>query len=77
MARQKTALVTGGAQRIGREIALHLHRRGFHILLHYRSSVEAARDVQTSLNRERDGSCDLVQGSLDSDTEVAVLVEQV
>lgn len=77
MARQKTALVTGGAQRIGREIALHLHRRGFHILLHYRSSDDAAREVQASLNRERDGSCDLVQGSLDSDAEVAVLVEQV
>jgi len=77
MARQKTALVTGGAQRIGREIAVHLHRRGFHIVLHYRNSVDAARKVQAALNRERDASCDLVQGSLDSDAEVAALVEQV
>ena len=38
----KTALITGGAQRIGREIALTLARSGCHILVHYhRSAAEA------------------------------------
>lgn len=36
-------LVTGGAQRIGREIALELARHGFDIALHYRASADAAQ----------------------------------
>lgn len=36
-------LVTGSAQRIGREIALDLARHGFDIAVHYRASADAAR----------------------------------
>jgi NAD(P)-dependent dehydrogenase (short-subunit alcohol dehydrogenase family) len=38
-----TALVTGGARRIGRAIALELARAGFDIALHYRQSHDDAR----------------------------------
>ena len=37
----KVALITGAAQRIGKDIALALARRGCHIVLHYHSSSEA------------------------------------
>ena len=37
------ALVTGAAQRIGREIALELARHGHDIAVHYRASADAAR----------------------------------
>ena len=36
-------LVTGAAQRIGREIALELARHGFDVAVHYRDSADAAR----------------------------------
>ena len=39
---QQRALVTGAAQRIGREIALYLARRGFDVAVHYSSSAEEA-----------------------------------
>lgn len=41
----KTALVTGAAKRVGREIALELARRGANILVHYRGSAQAAEDT--------------------------------
>jgi pteridine reductase len=39
----KTALVTGAAKRVGREIALGLARRGANIVVHYNSSATDAR----------------------------------
>jgi pteridine reductase len=41
----KTALVTGAAKRVGREIALTLARRGANMVVHYRSSADEARRV--------------------------------
>lgn len=38
----KNVLITGGARRIGREIALELARRGANILIHYRESKNEA-----------------------------------
>jgi NAD(P)-dependent dehydrogenase (short-subunit alcohol dehydrogenase family) len=42
-------LVTGGAQRIGREIALDLAARGWAVAVHYRSSAAAAEQTVTAL----------------------------
>jgi NAD(P)-dependent dehydrogenase (short-subunit alcohol dehydrogenase family) len=39
----QAVLITGGAQRLGRAIALHFAREGFDIAIHYRSSNDAAR----------------------------------
>jgi NAD(P)-dependent dehydrogenase (short-subunit alcohol dehydrogenase family) len=39
----KTALVTGAARRVGREIALGLARRGANIIVHYNTSASDAR----------------------------------
>ena len=40
-----TALVSGGAVRLGRSIALHLAGRGYNIALHYASSRESAEQT--------------------------------
>ncbi len=40
-----SALVTGGAVRLGRAIALHLARKGYGVALHYHRSDEKARAV--------------------------------
>lgn len=47
MATRPVALVTGGARRLGREIALELARHGWDLAVHYRgSAAEAARTVE-------------------------------
>lgn len=44
------ALVTGGAKRLGREMALYLAKRGYDVAIHYASSKDAAlqtvKDIQ-------------------------------
>src|SRR5437870_8337189 len=45
----KTALVTGAAKRVGREIALALARRGANVVVHYNTSVADARAAVTEI----------------------------
>lgn len=47
--RAGTALVTGGAQRIGRAVALALARAGYGIVLHVRHENEAAADAMRAI----------------------------
>jgi len=61
----KTALITGGARRIGSVIARTLHSHGFNIMLHYRSSSADANTLVSDLNAIRENSaastqCDLM-----------------
>jgi pteridine reductase len=45
----KTALVTGAAKRIGREIALTLAGAGVNVAVHYRRSAQSAEKLRTEL----------------------------
>ena len=45
----KTALITGGAVRLGRAITVALAERGVHPVIHYRSSAGAAHALQAEL----------------------------
>lgn len=47
----KTALITGSAVRIGREIALSLAERGVNIIIHYHSSKRHADELSSELDR--------------------------
>jgi pteridine reductase len=49
-------LITGGARRVGAEIARTLHAAGANIFLHYRSSAAAATALIEEFNRARAGS---------------------
>jgi pteridine reductase len=60
----KTALVTGGAARLGAEIARHLHAAGAHVLIHYRSSEGPALALAEELCGRRPDSATVVQGDL-------------
>jgi NAD(P)-dependent dehydrogenase (short-subunit alcohol dehydrogenase family) len=43
--RGKTALITGGAHRVGGEISLALAEAGSNLIIHYNSSEEAALET--------------------------------
>ena len=45
----RTALVTGGARRIGRAIVEHLAERGYAVAIHCNSSVEEAETLQETI----------------------------
>lgn len=45
----QTALITGGAKRIGKALVLHLAAKGWNIAIHYNSSDKEARKLQHEL----------------------------
>src|SRR2546425_7403451 len=47
----RVALVTGGAKRIGRAVALQLAQEGADVALHYRGSDRAAQEVTSEIER--------------------------
>src|SRR5277367_1785242 len=54
--RNQVVLITGGARRVGAEIARTLHAAGANILIHYRSSSAAAIALAAEFNRTRPSS---------------------
>lgn len=62
----KIALITGAAQRIGASIANELHQQGFNVVIHYRQSEAAARDLSQQLNQRRPQSAACLQADLNS-----------
>lgn len=60
----KAILITGAAHRIGAETARTLHAHGANLVLHYRSSRDAAHRLQEELNSQRENSVVLVQANL-------------
>ena len=40
------ALITGGSDRIGKAVAIHLAKQGYHLVLHYNSAKEKAENLQ-------------------------------
>ena len=70
-----TALVTGGAKRIGRELALTLARSGFDVAITYRESTEDARKTVEEIARLSVGSA-AIQLDLRSEASCRAAVEQ-
>jgi pteridine reductase len=60
----KTALITGGAARLGATTARHLHAAGASVVIHYRRSVAPAEALRDELNARRADSAALVQADL-------------
>jgi pteridine reductase len=58
------ALITGGARRIGAEIARHLHQAGYNLALHYHHSVAEAEALAAALNHQRPNSVNILTADL-------------
>ena len=72
----KTALITGGARRIGATIARTLHQAGMDITLHYRASRREAEVLRDELHGQRPDSVLLLQADLRDTARLPALVQQ-
>lgn len=68
----RRALITGGAVRLGRSIALHLAEAGFDVVVHCRGDTAAADTLAADL-RGRGHHCSVVQADLACEDEVRSL----
>jgi len=73
----KTALITGGARRIGAEITKTLHKNNFNVIIHCHQSIESAKELAEDLNRIRDNSASIVQFDLKDIHSISQHVEEV
>jgi pteridine reductase len=60
----RTALVTGGARRVGAAIARRLHAAGANVVLHYRDSAVEADALAAELNAAREKTVATVKAEL-------------
>ncbi len=72
----KVALITGAAHRIGASTAQLLHAEGMNLVLHYRSSREAAQKLQKKMLEKRPDSVILVQTDLHKIDNMPALVKE-
>jgi NAD(P)-dependent dehydrogenase (short-subunit alcohol dehydrogenase family) len=71
----RTVLVTGGARRLGRSIALELAAAGWQVAVHYRGS--AAEAQQTVADCSRHAQAEAFQAELEDEAQVRDLLPQV
>ncbi len=71
----KSVLITGGAKRVGSHCVRYLHAKGNNIVLHYRSSIDAATALADELNGQRHDSVRLYQADLHNMQELQGLAD--
>ncbi|HIP53687.1 MAG TPA: SDR family NAD(P)-dependent oxidoreductase, partial [Chromatiales bacterium] len=72
----KTALITGGAHRIGAQIAHTLHHAGMDVIIHYRSSAKGAEALKAELEAKRPDSVGLLQLDMHDTPRFPAFIEQ-
>jgi pteridine reductase len=75
--KNKTALVTGAARRIGAAIARTLHSNGADVAIHFRGSVDDATQLADDLNAERPDSAAIFDADLMDISGLNSLVEDI
>ena len=74
---QKTALITGGALRIGRVLVNHFHGLGWRVIIHYHTSRDAADQLTQRLNSERRDSARAFSADLGTMDEIKALANAI
>ena len=57
------ALITGGSDRIGKAVAIHLAKEGYHLVLHYNSAKEKAENLQMHIESTYRVKVELLQNN--------------
>lgn len=73
--KNRTAIITGGAKRIGAAITCELHRMGMDVIIHFNTSGEPASQLVDKLNSIRPGSARAVQSDLGITDNCSELIE--
>ncbi len=73
---QRVALVTGGAVRVGRAIALGLARAGYDLMITYHASEAAARELEAEV-RGTGRRCELVRADLSDPAAAESVIDSV
>ena len=73
----KTALITGGAARIGAQIAKTLHNNDFNIIIHCNQSKDKAQLLCDELNLLKEKSAKVVVGNLNNIDSINTIVESI
>lgn len=71
MTTKPAILITGSAKRLGREMARHLAKQNYHILIHYNQSEREAKSLQAEI-----GTADIVKADLTKLEEAETLIPQ-
>ena len=73
---KKNILITGGAQRIGKEISFFFAKRGWNIAIHFNKSKKEALAVQKEIIKIG-VKCSIVQANLSKYNEVKSIIKKV
>ena len=73
----KTALITGGAARIGAQIAKTLHKNNFKIIIHCNQSKDKAQILCDELNLVKENSAKVIVGDLNNINSINSIIDSV
>ena len=73
----KTALITGGAARIGAQIVKTLHDNNFKIVIHCNQSLEKAQLLCDNLNSINKNTVKVISGDLNNIENISTIVESI
>ncbi len=76
MQRKRTALITGGARGIGRQIALDLGAAGYNVVVNYNKSEKQAMELVNELSA-REIACQAIRADVSDAVQVKRMAEQV
>ena len=73
----KTALITGGAARIGAQIVRTLHENGYKVIIHCHQSEEIAQALCHKLNSKRNNSAQVIVADLGDNKAIKKLTQKI
>ena len=73
----KTALISGGAARIGAQIVRTLHENGYKVIIHCHQSEEIAQKLCRELNFKRNNSAQVIVADLGDNEAIKKLTQKI
>ena len=73
----KTALISGGAARIGAQIVRTIHENGYKVIIHCHQSEEIAQSLCHELNSKRNNSAQVIVADLEDNEAIKKLTQKI